>query len=183
MQRSVFALLATRPEAEAAAERLAPIGIERGSISIAGQNAVAADGGEAGFFDHLVEFLLPDGTPGGARRGGFLLTAEVEPDQVDRAAGLLESDAIPAGESGADIREQIFEFRETAEELVVDKDAVVREEIVLRKEVEERVEDIEGTVRHTEVEVEELKPAERKPVRFGGRTALMRDFSRPSSYK
>jgi hypothetical protein len=44
---------------------------------------------------------------------------------------------------------------ETAEEAVVAKEARVREELVVRKTAEERVEQIDDTVRRTEVEVNE----------------------------
>jgi uncharacterized protein (TIGR02271 family) len=48
-----------------------------------------------------------------------------------------------------------IEMTETAEEAVIAKDARVREEVVLRKTAEERVEQIDDTVRRTEVEVNE----------------------------
>lgn len=52
--------------------------------------------------------------------------------------------------------EQTFEFTETDEEAVVAKEAHVVEEVVVGKEVEERVETISDTVRRTDVEIEEL---------------------------
>ena len=52
------------------------------------------------------------------------------------------------------------------------KEAIVREEVVLKKEVEERVEHVEGTVRHTEVEIERIPP---EPIRFGGREDVLRE--------
>jgi len=51
-------------------------------------------------------------------------------------------------------REQVVEVSETTEEAVVSKTARVREEVVVRKDVEERVETVHDTVRRTEVEVE-----------------------------
>lgn len=67
--------------------------------------------------------------------------------------------------SGDLLQERTVELRETAEEAVVAKDARVVEEVVVRKEVGERVETIDDTVRHTEVEVERLDPNGRNPVR------------------
>ncbi len=49
-----------------------------------------------------------------------------------------------------------FEVREQAEEAVVQKTARVVEEVVVGKEVTERTGQIQDTVRHTEVEVEQL---------------------------
>lgn len=49
-----------------------------------------------------------------------------------------------------------FEVAESREQPVVATEAFVREELVVRKSVEERVETIDEIVRHTEVEVERL---------------------------
>jgi stress response protein YsnF len=64
-----------------------------------------------------------------------------------------------AGEDAPrEIGEQTFIFRETAEQLVVEKEIVVREEIVMRRTAEEHVEVVHDTVRRTEVEVERFGP-------------------------
>ena len=56
---------------------------------------------------------------------------------------------------GADaFREREIEVRETAEEAVVSKTARVREEVVVHKEAQDRVETISDTVRRTEVDVD-----------------------------
>ena len=61
--------------------------------------------------------------------------------------------------SGDDVfRDRTIELTETAEEAVVTKDARVVEEIVLNKDVVEHTQTIQDTVRHTEVEVEDLLP-------------------------
>ena len=57
--------------------------------------------------------------------------------------------------SGDLLRERNIEMTETAEEAVVAKEARVREELVVRKTAEERVEEVNDTVRRTEVEIEE----------------------------
>jgi stress response protein YsnF len=44
------------------------------------------------------------------------------------------------------------------EEAVVTKEAVVREELVVKKTIEKRVERIQETVRRTAVEMERLEP-------------------------
>ena len=51
-------------------------------------------------------------------------------------------------------RERTIEMTETGEEAVVGKQAVVTEEVSLRKDVGQRTEEVRDTVRHTEVEVE-----------------------------
>ncbi|MGX4644399.1 YsnF/AvaK domain-containing protein [Massilia sp. SYSU DXS3249] len=76
---------------------------------------------------------------------------KVERHPVDRA---VDDDAL---------RERSIEMTQTDEEAVVDKSAQVVEEVVVTKRVEERVEQIHDTVRHTEVVVERLD--DDKPVR------------------
>ena len=53
-------------------------------------------------------------------------------------------------------QERVIEVGVMREEAVVTKETVVREEVVVSKTVEERVEQIQETVRRTEIEVEEL---------------------------
>ncbi len=55
------------------------------------------------------------------------------------------------------LRERTIEVTETAEEAVVDKLAHVREEVVVNKTVDERVERVDDTVRHTKVDIERLQ--------------------------
>ena len=71
---------------------------------------------------------------------------EVERRTVDRPA---------TGADQALFRERTIEATESAEEAVVAKEARVVEEVVVRKEAEERVQTVQDTVRRTEVEVED----------------------------
>ena len=71
---------------------------------------------------------------------------QVDRHPVDRPLG-------PADR--ADFQDRVVEATESAEEAVVDKQARVREEVVLRKTAEDRTETVRDTVRHTEVEVED----------------------------
>jgi uncharacterized protein (TIGR02271 family) len=57
-------------------------------------------------------------------------------------------------ESGM-LQDREIDMKETAEEAVVGKEARVREELVVRKTAEEHVEQVQDTVRHTEVDVDE----------------------------
>ena len=54
--------------------------------------------------------------------------------------------------------DRVIELTETAEEAVVGKSARVVEEVLVGKEVTEHTERIQDTVRHTEVEVEQIEP-------------------------
>jgi uncharacterized protein (TIGR02271 family) len=59
--------------------------------------------------------------------------------------------------SGGDdlFRERTIELEERAEEAVVAKEARVREELVVKKDIDERTETISDTVRRTEVEIDD----------------------------
>lgn len=70
----------------------------------------------------------------------------VERRAVDRTVGEVPADAL---------RERTIEVTETDEEAVVEKAARVREEVVVRKDAEERAGTIRDTVRRTEVEIDD----------------------------
>ena len=72
---------------------------------------------------------------------------DVERRPVDRAVGDADIDAFQEG---------TFEVRERSEEAVIDKQARVTEEIRVRKDVDQRTETIQDTVRRTDVDVEQL---------------------------
>jgi uncharacterized protein (TIGR02271 family) len=69
----------------------------------------------------------------------------IERRPVDRAA------------TGADnlFQERVIEAEERAEEAVISKEARVKEELVLRKDTEQRTQTVSDTVRRTEVEIED----------------------------
>jgi stress response protein YsnF len=56
------------------------------------------------------------------------------------------------------LQDRVVQFAAMREEAVVSKQPFVREEVVVRKQVTERVEEIRDTVRRTEVETERLEP-------------------------
>ncbi|HEX6289979.1 MAG TPA: YsnF/AvaK domain-containing protein [Herpetosiphonaceae bacterium] len=56
----------------------------------------------------------------------------------------------------ANLQEGTFEVRERSEEAIVDKQARVVEEVHLRKDVEEHTENIQDTVRRTDVDVDQI---------------------------
>jgi uncharacterized protein (TIGR02271 family) len=63
------------------------------------------------------------------------------------------------------LREGTFEVREMAEQAVVNKQARVVEEVVINKEANERTENIQDTVRRTDVNVEQL-PTDMRPTGY-----------------
>jgi uncharacterized protein (TIGR02271 family) len=98
-------------------------------------------------------------------RGGVRVYSRVVETPVNETIGLREEhvnvERRPVNEpiSGLDataFKEQSIEMRETAEEAVVEKSARVVEEVTINKEVTQREQQISDTVRHTEVEVEQL---------------------------
>jgi uncharacterized protein (TIGR02271 family) len=287
MSRTITAFFDTRAEADAARERLSQSSIEADRVRIVDQSHTGSGAGGSGesyssgggtgsagagdgqgFWSSLKSAFLPEedshAYEEGMRRGGYLLCAEVDEDEADRAISLLdetnsvdmdgrqdewrsqgwagftggtsssaaggmlgsgtrggtdmstretgrtvEEERIPLVEEqlrvgkrevargGARVRSYIqetpvheqvnlreehvsverravdqtlergaldrdsdmlrdrtIEMTETAEEAVVDKEARVREEVVVRKTAEEHVETIDDTVRRTEVDVE-----------------------------
>jgi uncharacterized protein (TIGR02271 family) len=65
----------------------------------------------------------------------------------------------PLSEADAAFRDRTIEAEERREEAVVSKEARVTEELVIRKDVEERAETVSDTVRKTEVDVEDERTA------------------------
>ena len=73
----------------------------------------------------------------------------------------VERRAVDRAVTDADLAAQgthVIELTETAEEAVVGKSARVVEEVLVGKEVSEHTERIQDTVRHTEVEIEQIEP-------------------------
>ncbi|WP_082012512.1 YsnF/AvaK domain-containing protein [Belnapia sp. F-4-1] len=73
---------------------------------------------------------------------------EIERRPMDRA---------PTAADEALFAERVIEATETGEEAIIAKDARVTEEVVVRKDVEERVETVHDKLRHTEVEVDDTR--------------------------
>ncbi|QNA89083.1 YsnF/AvaK domain-containing protein [Massilia sp. Dwa41.01b] len=103
------------------------------------------------------------------QRGGVRIYSRIVETPVNESIGLREEhvnvERRPVNEpiSGLDataFKEQSIEMRETAEEAVVQKSARVVEEVTINKEVTQREQQIHDTVRHTEVEVEQLGGAQ-----------------------
>jgi uncharacterized protein (TIGR02271 family) len=67
------------------------------------------------------------------------------------------------GAAGDLLRERTVEFQETAEEAVVAKEAIVTEELHVQKRADERVQQLDDTVRHTEVQVDDSRAERASP--------------------
>ena len=96
-------------------------------------------------------------------RGGVRVRSYVVETPVQEQIGLREErvsierrplDRPVAGNEAA-FKDRNIELTETAEEAVVAKDTVVREEVVVRKQASERVEEVNDTVRKTEVDIQD----------------------------
>jgi uncharacterized protein (TIGR02271 family) len=103
------------------------------------------------------------------QRGGVRVRSYVEETPVQEQVSLreehVEIERRPVNEPvrGANVenlfQERSIELTEHAEEAVVDKEAVVREEIDIHKGVDLRTETISDTVRHTKVDVDDTRSA------------------------
>jgi uncharacterized protein (TIGR02271 family) len=99
------------------------------------------------------------------QRGGVRIFSRVVETPVDQSIGLREEHVnverhkvdqpISTNDANA-FKEQTIEMRETAEEAVVQKSARVVEEVAVNKKVSQREQHIKDSVRHTEVQVENL---------------------------
>lgn len=99
------------------------------------------------------------------QRGGVRIYSRVVETPVQENVTLREEhvhverrpvDQMLDPDTTAAFQEQTIEMREQGEEAVVQKTARVVEEVVVSKDVAQRQESINDTVRHTEVEVEQL---------------------------
>jgi hypothetical protein len=92
-------------------------------------------------------------------RGGASVSIEADPplppEPADEPGRRISDEEVAAGGL---LTERVIEFGETREEAVVTKPVHVREELIVRRQVETRTERISDTVRRTEVDVERIEP-------------------------
>ena len=100
--------------------------------------------------------------------GGVRVSTEVVAEPVVEEVSLREEhvhverrpvDRAATDADFANFREGTLELTETHEEAIVDKRARVVEEVIVRKDVDERTETVRDTLRHTEVDVENIDSA------------------------
>ena len=96
-KRVITALFDSRPEAERAQQRLRELGLSADRIHIVdsgGATASRTAGDDRGLWEKIKDFFSGEEEghiyEEGLRRGGYLLTAEVDDAQADRACALLE---------------------------------------------------------------------------------------------
>ena len=98
--------------------------------------------------------------------GGVRLTSSISETPVSEQVSLHEErvtverrpldQALDASTLEAALQDATFEVRESAEEVVVQKDARIVEEVVVGKTASERTETIQDSIRRTDVQIEEL---------------------------
>jgi len=139
-------------------------GLSRGAAGDVSQRFGQAESGSQGQTIPVVAEELKVGKReierGGVKVRSFLVETPVREEISLRQEHLsIERRAVdqPIRVGEDMMQERTVEFIETAEEVVVAKEARVVEEIVVRKDVEQRTEIIEDTVRHTDVEIEDSR--------------------------
>ncbi len=104
-------------------------------------------------------------------KGGVRVHVQVVEEPVERDVQLrdehvyVERRAVDRPLEGSVVdafQEQTIELVETAEEIVVDRETRVVEEVVVHREMEEHVERVRTSERHTEVEIEALDETDPK---------------------
>ncbi|HSH81109.1 MAG TPA: YsnF/AvaK domain-containing protein, partial [Herpetosiphonaceae bacterium] len=128
-----------------------------------GTRDVGADQGEVSI--PVVEEQIRVGTRE-VESGGVRVDTRVEETPVREQVNLRDEQvrverrpvdqAVDASTVTDAFREGTFEVRERDQEAVVQKDARVVEEVVINKDVQERTETVEDTVRRTDVDVQEM---------------------------
>ena len=113
-------------------------------------------------------------------RGGARVRSYVREVPVHEQVSLREEHVsverrpVTDGSRSADLdaddllRERNIDMSATAEEAVVSKEARVTEEVVVRKTAEQRLEEVEDTVRRTEVDIDEDEGGASDRSAFGG---------------
>jgi uncharacterized protein (TIGR02271 family) len=144
-----------------------------GTLATGNREALAEDdvvgGRRAGVTGEAIPIVEEDLQVGKreVRRGGVRVYSHLVSTPVEESINLREEHARvqrtpvnrPASEADFQaFKEGTIEVVETAEEPVVSKQARVVEEVSVGKEVTERTETIRDSVRHTEVDVEEVTP-------------------------
>lgn len=117
---------------------------------------------------------------GGVRVNSYVREVPVEEEVSLREERVkIERHAVDRPATTADLnafREGSIEVRETQEEAVIAKEARVVEEITIRKDVEQRTQKVQDTVRRTEVEVEQLSGSGRSSTGYGAYDVYDPDF-------
>lgn len=116
MSRTITAMFDSRSEAEQARGRLSSSGIEAERVRIIDQGSTGSSGssdgspGEEGFWASLKDLFMPDedrhAYGEGIRRGGYMLVAEVDESDADRACQLLDQGSVDFEQRQSEWRNQ-----------------------------------------------------------------------------
>ncbi|EWY37150.1 hypothetical protein N825_21420 [Skermanella stibiiresistens SB22] len=156
---SAYGVSETRTAAPTA---LASTGTTSGTTtggSLAGTGTAATDGDAIQLAEEQLAVGKRAVNRGTTRVRRFVVETPVEESVALRDETVTVERRAVTGDvpvSATDFTEKTFEMTETDEEVVVAKTARVTEEVVLRKEVADRVETVKDTVRRDEVEIERI---------------------------
>lgn len=115
MSRTITAMFDSRSEAESARERLSASSIEADRVRIVDQSSgdasTGGSPGQEGFWASLKDMFMPDedrhAYGEGIRRGGYMLAAEVDESDADRACDILdEASSVDFDERQSEWRNQ-----------------------------------------------------------------------------
>lgn len=109
-EQTLTALYETQAAANVARDGLIQLGVDAGSVMVEGDSRVAT-GEDKGFWGNLKDVFMPEKDretfAEGVRRGGYLLTARVAGDEVERAHAVLnEADPIDLDERSSTWRQE-----------------------------------------------------------------------------
>jgi uncharacterized protein (TIGR02271 family) len=115
MSRTLTALFDTRPDAEAGRQRLLDANIDADHVRIHDKSSIGTTGysspSQPGMWASIKNAFLPDEDrhiyEEGIRRGGYLLTADVDEDEIDEAVRALEHASV----NSVDIEERANQWR------------------------------------------------------------------------
>jgi uncharacterized protein (TIGR02271 family) len=127
--------------------------------TVAGTGTAATDGDAIQLAEEQLQVGKRAVNRGTTRVRRFVVETPVEESVALRDETVTVERRAVTGDvpvSATDFTEKTFEMTETDEEVVVAKTARVTEEVVLRKEVADRVETVKDTVRRDEVEIERI---------------------------
>lgn len=89
-------------------------------------------------------------------------TVMLRKEHVDVERRPVTDGRIEAGQADRLMGDREFNVTATSEEAVIGRDARVKEELVIRKDVDSRAEKVTGTERHTEVDIDKVPSSDRR---------------------
>ena len=173
MSRTITALFDTRPDADAGRQRLIDAHLHADNIKIHDKSSVGEAGyssdTQPGMWASIKNAFLPNEDrhtyEEGVRRGGFLLTADVDEDQADEAVRALDD----AYAKGVDIDERANQWKSQGWKPPVTSAGVVGAAVRPAGDQDVRVKGKNGEEEHFDVIEEQLVVGKREVDRGGVR--------------